>query len=144
MTDNHITDAAQTEKVSRELEFEYCNWEGRKSIRRVRPISVRFGKSEWHPKPQWLMLALDLDKGQEREFAMNDMEFIDEFPSGVLPLAAQPHHDCSAATERETALEAAALDFIAKVDRGEARSKHSYAAFKAALALTRPHGECGK
>jgi hypothetical protein len=34
---------------------------------------------------------------------------------------------------REAALEAAALDFIAKVDRGEARSERSYAAFKAAL-----------
>lgn len=45
---------------------------------------------------------------------------------------------------RETALEAAALDFIAKVDRGEARSKHSYAAFKAALALPRPQSGDGK
>jgi hypothetical protein len=34
---------------------------------------------------------------------------------------------------REAALEAAALDFCAKVDRGEARSVSSYAAFKAAL-----------
>jgi hypothetical protein len=32
-------------------------------------------------------------------------------------------------------LEAAALEFIAKCDRGEARSKRSYAAFKAALAI---------
>lgn len=39
---------------------------------------------------------------------------------------------------REAALEVAAEYFIAKVDRGEARSKDSYAAFKAALALPRP------
>jgi hypothetical protein len=36
-------------------------------------------------------------------------------------------------SDREKKLEAAALDFIAKVDRGEARSKESYAAFKDAL-----------
>ena len=40
--------------------------------------------------------------------------------------------------ERLAALEAAARDFIAKVDRGEAQSKRSYAAFKAALALDAP------
>ena len=34
---------------------------------------------------------------------------------------------------REQALEAAALAFIAKVERGEVRSRSSYAAFKAAL-----------
>lgn len=39
------------------------------------------------------------------------------------------------ATQREAALEKAALDFIAKVDRGEARSKRSYDAFKAALSI---------
>jgi hypothetical protein len=34
---------------------------------------------------------------------------------------------------REQALEAAATDFVAKVERGEVRSRSSYAAFKAAL-----------
>ena len=40
---------------------------------------------------------------------------------------------CEVRSARETALESAALDFIGKVDRGEARSSKSYAAFKAAL-----------
>lgn len=39
-------------------------------------------------------------------------------------------------TKRELALERAALDFIHKVDRGEAKSVKSYAAFKAALGGT--------
>jgi len=39
-----------------------------------------------------------------------------------------------APSPREQALEKAAVEFIAKVDRGEARSTQSYAAFKAALA----------
>ncbi len=70
--------------LTEEVDFEYTNWEGRKSLRRARPISIRFGKSEWHPKPQWLMRAFDLDKGEEREFAMVDMEFED---SGLAALA---------------------------------------------------------
>lgn len=48
-------------------------------------------------------------------------------------LAARPKSDVQ--SDRETALARAAQDFIGKVDRGEARSSKSYAAFKAALAL---------
>jgi hypothetical protein len=57
------------------IDFEYTNWEGRKTMRCARPISVRFGKSEWHPKPQWLLLAFDIERAAEREFAMADMGF---------------------------------------------------------------------
>lgn len=38
-------------------------------------------------------------------------------------------------TPRERALDIAARDFVAKVERGEARSIRSYAAFKTALAM---------
>jgi hypothetical protein len=47
-----------------------------------------------------------------------------------------------AATPREVALEKAARDFIAKVERGDARSRHSYMDFQAALAL--PGGDAAE
>ncbi len=46
-----------------------------------------------------------------------------------------PKEDQQPMTTREEALAKAAKDFIDKVDRGEARSVKSYAAFKAALRL---------
>lgn len=46
-----------------------------------------------------------------------------------------PKEDQQPMTTREEALAKAAQDFIDKVDRGEARSVKSYAAFKAALRL---------
>jgi predicted DNA-binding transcriptional regulator YafY len=55
------------------LRFAYRNWSGRLGTRHVRPISIRYGSSKWHPSPQWLMLADDLEKGEQREFAMRDM-----------------------------------------------------------------------
>jgi hypothetical protein len=76
-----------------EIEFEYCNWEGRKSLRRARPISIRFGKSEWHPTPQWLMRAFDPDKGEEREFAMQDMAF-EEDALAALSLSSTVRRAC--------------------------------------------------
>jgi hypothetical protein len=83
---------AQCGVLTHEVDFEYTNWEGRKSLRRARPISIRFGKSEWHPKPQWLMRAFDIDKGEEREFAMADMEFEE---SGLAALAVSSAHSRS-------------------------------------------------
>lgn len=56
-----------------ELIFWYKNHRGEEGYRRVRPISIRYGASEWHTEPQWLMRAHDLEKEAEREFAMADM-----------------------------------------------------------------------
>jgi len=81
---------AQAPGNSGVIEFEYCNWEGRKAIRQARPISIRFGKSEWHPKPQWLLLAFDIDREAEREFAMADMAFDEEDVPPALAVASAP------------------------------------------------------
>lgn len=53
--------------------FWYRNYKGDEGYRRVEPISIRFGTSEWHKEPQWLMLADDTENNKRREFAMRDM-----------------------------------------------------------------------
>lgn len=78
---------------------------------------------------RWLRY-LTFDRPAEAEYTRNITPLYSVSPQAV--------------SVREAALEVAAEYFIAKVDRGEARSKDSYAAFKAALALPRPHGECGE
>lgn len=55
------------------LVFQYRNYRGEVSKRRVVPLRFRFGSSEYHKTAQWLMVAHDIDKGAEREFAMNDI-----------------------------------------------------------------------
>lgn len=55
------------------LRFIYTNHRGETDQRTVIPMSVRFGSTKWHPKPQWLLKAFDLDKDAEREFAMGDI-----------------------------------------------------------------------
>lgn len=60
------------------LEFDYTNYKGEQSHRRVIVHSVGYGSNEWHPEPQWLMYALDLDKNEFREFAMKDMSNVKE------------------------------------------------------------------
>ena len=55
------------------LTFMYRNHRGEVGLRRVRPDSVRWGATEWHPEECWLLRAWDFDKGDHRDFRMADM-----------------------------------------------------------------------
>ncbi len=57
------------------LAFTYRNWRGEIGQRLVRPISMLYGATEWHPEPQWLLYAYDLDKCETRSFAVKDISF---------------------------------------------------------------------
>lgn len=51
----------------------YTNYRGETADRHVVPIRIRYAASEWHPEEQWLLDALDLDKGAERSFSLRDI-----------------------------------------------------------------------
>jgi predicted DNA-binding transcriptional regulator YafY len=55
------------------VQFQYKNWRGEVSLRRVRPGRVWYGTTKYYPKPQWLMDAFDLDKGDKRTFALSNI-----------------------------------------------------------------------
>lgn len=57
-----------------EVKFVYTNWKGEIAVRRVIPVSIWFGSTEYHKEPQWLLTAIDLDKGARRDFAMVDIQ----------------------------------------------------------------------
>lgn len=56
------------------IQFEYTNWKGEVGTRKAFVYGVEWGSNEWHKEKQWLLHALDLDKGEERYFAMKDMK----------------------------------------------------------------------
>ena len=64
----------------------YKNHRGETSVRLVRPLHdsetpdcfggrfvIIFGATQYHPEPQWLMRAFDINKDAERSFAMKDI-----------------------------------------------------------------------
>ena len=57
-----------------ELRFLYRNHRGEIAWRWVAPRLVRWGTSEHHPEPQWLLEGIDLDKAAERTFALKDVQ----------------------------------------------------------------------
>jgi hypothetical protein len=58
---------------TRAVKIVYTNYKGITAERCIVPISVEFGSSPWHPEPQWLLKAMDMDKQQERSFAIKDI-----------------------------------------------------------------------
>lgn len=55
------------------VSFDYVNYRGERSRRRVRPIRMWFGSTAYHPHAQWLLEALDLDRQETRDFALADV-----------------------------------------------------------------------
>lgn len=51
----------------------YTNYRGETSLRQIVPERIHFASTEWHPEPQWLLDAFDVDKKATRSFAMKDI-----------------------------------------------------------------------
>lgn len=60
------------EPAGEPLELPYKNWRGEISTRKIQPIRIEFGATEWHLEPQWLLVARDIEKNAERSFALRD------------------------------------------------------------------------
>jgi predicted DNA-binding transcriptional regulator YafY len=59
--------------TARAVRIRYTNHRGETFDRRVVPVAIRWGSDLWHPTPQWLMDAFDLDKRESRTFALRDV-----------------------------------------------------------------------
>jgi predicted DNA-binding transcriptional regulator YafY len=59
--------------TSRQIRFVYRNWRGEVAARRVTPVELRFAATQWHPQARWLLVAVDEDRGQRRDFALDDI-----------------------------------------------------------------------
>jgi predicted DNA-binding transcriptional regulator YafY len=53
------------------LTLDYTNWRGERAPRRVVPMYVWHGETDWHPGKQWFMHALDVERETERDFALS-------------------------------------------------------------------------
>lgn len=56
------------------IEIDYTNHRGERRKRLIVPVgSIRFGSNAFHPKPQCLLRAWDMEKQAWRDFAMADI-----------------------------------------------------------------------
>ncbi len=52
----------------------YTNYRGETGERKIIPQRIYFGKTDYHPEEQWLLVAFDIDKNAERTFAIKDIQ----------------------------------------------------------------------
>lgn len=67
-----LRDARFSGALGEPIQFGYTNYRGEYSERRATPIRFEFQSTEHHPEQQWIMHAMDHDKGL-RAFALADM-----------------------------------------------------------------------
>lgn len=55
--------------------IDYTNHRGERALRNIKPLGIRFAANgnEYHPGPQWLLDAHDIDKDARRTFNMRDI-----------------------------------------------------------------------
>jgi predicted DNA-binding transcriptional regulator YafY len=54
------------------LRIWYTNHRGERAERNIIPRKIVWGSTRWHPQPQWILHAWDLDRQAERSFAVKD------------------------------------------------------------------------
>ena len=62
--------------TAQELLIVYRNWKGVEATRRIFPVDLWWGKTKYHQKEQWFIKAIDLDKRENRDFALVDIVHI--------------------------------------------------------------------
>ena len=53
------------------VSLDYTNHRGERATRLILPSRIYFGATAWHPEPQWLLVALDVEKLARRDFALS-------------------------------------------------------------------------
>ncbi len=59
--------------MSQEVLIDYTNHRGERGERRIEPLRMYFGSTQWHPDDQWLLEARDVKEDAMRTFAMKDI-----------------------------------------------------------------------
>lgn len=60
--------------MSERVTIEYLNWRGEFAVREITPHRIEWSSNQWHPEPQWLLVAFDHGKGEMRAFAMKGIK----------------------------------------------------------------------
>lgn len=64
---------SETTPETIKVTLDYTNYKGERKTYHIIPDKLLFISNKWHPEPQWLLKAWDLNKKDTRFFAMKDI-----------------------------------------------------------------------
>lgn len=70
-----LPDVIEFDETPRDVRLTYTNHRGETARRMIRPLRLRWGSTEHHPVPQWLLDCWDLDRQDFRSYALDDCNF---------------------------------------------------------------------
>ena len=69
-----LLEALTGNRDARPVTIDYTNHRGERGPRTIVPVRLRYGtEPPWHPEPQWLLEADDVEKGERRTFAIRNI-----------------------------------------------------------------------
>lgn len=68
-----MSETDQRSQAEPTVTFVYRNWREEIRERKVTPIRMWYGRTDWHPAEQWFMEAIDSENGNTRDFALADI-----------------------------------------------------------------------
>ena len=67
-------DLNSPEADAQKVKILYTNYRGETAVRSILPLKIWYGSTDWHPESQWLLDAIDFEKGANRSFALKDIK----------------------------------------------------------------------
>ena len=61
-------------ELNKKVTILYTNYKGETRYRDIIPKSVEFKATNWHKEEQWILNAYDLEKKDDRGFALKDIK----------------------------------------------------------------------
>lgn len=56
------------------IAVEYKNYRGETAVRKVIPLELYYGNTEYHPQDQWLLRVWDMEKDAERIYSLQGIK----------------------------------------------------------------------
>lgn len=61
-------------KEKKSVKILYTNRKGETKYRNIIPKNIEFKSTKWHKDEQWILNAFDIDKWEDRGFAIKDIK----------------------------------------------------------------------
>lgn len=68
------------EEKNKNISINYTNYKDETRQRTILPVEIWYGSNRWHSEKQWFLKAIDIDKGEERDFAFSGINKFDNHP----------------------------------------------------------------
>lgn len=61
-------------ELDKKVTILYTNYKGETRYRDIIPKSIEYKSTDWHKEEQWILNAFDIEKNDDRGFAIKDIK----------------------------------------------------------------------